>query len=43
MHAPQTDGRLPKGERRKAELIEATLQVVAREGVAGVSHRAVAR
>ncbi|MEU3703767.1 TetR family transcriptional regulator [Streptomyces anulatus] len=43
MHAPQTDGRLLKGERRKEELIEATLQVVAREGVAGVSHRAVAR
>lgn len=43
MHAPQTDGRLLKGERRKEELIEATLRVVAREGVAGVSHRAVAR
>jgi hypothetical protein len=43
VRTPQTDGRLFKGERRKEELIEATLQVVAREGVAGVSHRAVAR
>nr|WP_042191139.1 TetR/AcrR family transcriptional regulator [Kibdelosporangium sp. MJ126-NF4]CEL19868.1 Transcriptional regulator, TetR family [Kibdelosporangium sp. MJ126-NF4]CTQ97092.1 Transcriptional regulator, TetR family [Kibdelosporangium sp. MJ126-NF4] len=38
-----TDGRKLKGERRKQELIDATLQVVAREGVAGVSHRTVAR
>ncbi|MGA5142370.1 TetR/AcrR family transcriptional regulator [Streptomyces azureus] len=40
---PTTDGRRLKGERRKQELIEATIRVVAREGVAGVSHRAVAR
>lgn len=40
---PTTDGRRLKGERRKRELIDATVQVVAREGVAGVSHRAVAR
>ncbi|ALG14862.1 TetR family transcriptional regulator [Kibdelosporangium phytohabitans] len=38
-----TDGRKLKGERRKRELIEATLRVVAKEGVAGVSHRTVAR
>ncbi|MCT6778047.1 TetR/AcrR family transcriptional regulator [Streptomyces rubiginosohelvolus] len=43
MTTSQTDGRLLKGELRRQELIEATLQVVAREGVAGVSHRAVAR
>lgn len=43
MNAPLTDGRLLKGERRRRELIEATLRVVARDGVAGVSHRAVAR
>ncbi|WP_103535717.1 TetR/AcrR family transcriptional regulator [Streptomyces sp. SM11] len=43
MHPQQTDGRLLKGELRRQELIEATLRVVAREGVAGVSHRAVAR
>jgi TetR/AcrR family transcriptional regulator, regulator of biofilm formation and stress response len=36
------DQRLVKGERRRAELIEATLTVVEREGVGGVSHRAVA-
>ncbi|ADB53510.1 TetR/AcrR family transcriptional regulator [Conexibacter woesei] len=42
MTEPTTDGRLAKGERRKQELIEATLRVVARDGVAGVSHRAVA-
>ena len=38
-----TDGRKVKGERRKRELIEATLRVVATQGVAGVSHRTVAR
>lgn len=36
------DQRLVRGERRRAELIEATLQVIEREGVGGVSHRAVA-
>ncbi|MER7082749.1 transcriptional regulator, TetR family [Saccharopolyspora kobensis] len=40
---PTTDGRRIKGERRKQELIEATLRVVARDGVAGVSHRTVSR
>lgn len=39
---PPTGSRL-KGERRKRELIDATLRVVARDGVAGVSHRSVAR
>ncbi|MDQ3405742.1 MAG: TetR family transcriptional regulator [Actinomycetota bacterium] len=43
MSEPTTDGRKAKGERRRQELIEATLRVVAREGVAGVSHRTVAR
>ncbi|MFD1830377.1 MULTISPECIES: TetR/AcrR family transcriptional regulator [Streptomyces] len=43
MGEPTTDGRRIKGERRRRELIEATVRVVAREGVAGVSHRAVAR
>ncbi|WP_083792889.1 TetR/AcrR family transcriptional regulator [Kribbella flavida] len=38
-----TDGRKLKGERRRQELIEATLRVVARDGVSGVSHRTVAR
>ncbi|MCT2589522.1 TetR family transcriptional regulator [Streptomyces sp. N2-109] len=43
MSEPHTDGRRLKGERRRQELIEATLRVVAREGVTGVSHRAVSR
>lgn len=43
MSTPPTDGRRAKGELRKRELIEATLDVVARSGIAGVSHRAVAR
>lgn len=37
-----TDGRRAKGERRRRELIEATLRVVAAHGVSGVSHRTVA-
>jgi TetR/AcrR family transcriptional regulator, regulator of biofilm formation and stress response len=37
------DQRLVRGERRRAQLIEATLTVVEREGVGGVSHRSVAR
>jgi DNA-binding transcriptional regulator YbjK len=37
------DQRLARGERRRAELIEATLQVIERDGVGGVSHRAVAK
>jgi len=36
------DQRLARGERRRAQLIEATLTVIEREGVGGVSHRAVA-
>ncbi|GAA0948774.1 TetR/AcrR family transcriptional regulator [Nonomuraea longicatena] len=41
--AEAVDGRRVKGERSKQELIEATVRIVARDGVAGVSHRAVAR
>ncbi|QFZ23801.1 TetR/AcrR family transcriptional regulator [Saccharothrix syringae] len=40
---PRPDGRRARGERRRGELLEATLRVVARDGVAGVSHRSVAR
>ncbi|WP_410605161.1 TetR/AcrR family transcriptional regulator [Amycolatopsis sp. lyj-90] len=43
LNEPIADGRLAKGEQRKRELIEATLRVVARDGVSGVSHRTVAR
>ncbi len=38
-----TDGRRARGERRKAEIIEATLRVVERDGADGVTHRSVAR
>jgi DNA-binding transcriptional regulator YbjK len=37
------DQRLARGERRRAQLIDATLAVIEREGVGGVSHRAVAK
>jgi DNA-binding transcriptional regulator YbjK len=37
------DGRRAKGQRRRHSLLEATLQVVERDGVAGVSHRSVTR
>lgn len=40
---PRIDGRRAKGERRRRALIEATHRVVEREGVAGVSHRTIAR
>lgn len=36
------DGRKARGERRRAEIIEATLAVVTRDGAAGVTHRTVA-
>ncbi|MEV4222767.1 TetR family transcriptional regulator [Nonomuraea sp. NPDC049725] len=37
------DGRKARGHRRRAEIIEATLAVVTREGAAGVTHRTVAK
>lgn len=36
------DGRRLRGEQRRSELLQATLTVIERDGVAGVSHRAVA-
>jgi DNA-binding transcriptional regulator YbjK len=36
------DGRRMRGEQRRTELLRATLAVIERDGVAGVSHRAVA-
>jgi DNA-binding transcriptional regulator YbjK len=36
------DGRRVRGEQRRSELLAATLAVIERDGVAGVSHRAVA-
>ncbi|MDT0269658.1 TetR family transcriptional regulator [Streptomyces sp. DSM 44915] len=37
------DGRRARGQKRRAEIIEATLAVVRRDGAAGVTHRAVAK
>lgn len=37
------DQRLVRGERRRTELIDATLEVIERDGVGGVSHRSVAK
>lgn len=37
------DGRKARGQRRRAEIIEATLSVVRRDGATGVTHRAVAK
>ncbi|GAA4610936.1 TetR family transcriptional regulator [Saccharopolyspora hordei] len=39
----ETDGRRLKGERRRRAIIDAALRVVARDGVAAVSHRNIAR
>lgn len=38
-----SDGRRAKGERRRRAILDATARVVERDGVAGVSHRAIAR
>lgn len=37
------DGRRARGDRRRAEIIRATLAVVTRDGASGVTHRAVAK
>ncbi|MEU7996330.1 TetR family transcriptional regulator [Micromonospora sp. NPDC049060] len=37
------DGRFARGARRRAEIIEATLAVVTRDGASGVTHRTVAK
>lgn len=37
-----TDGRRARGAKRRAEIIDATLAVIARDGAAGVTHRTVA-
>ncbi|MCP2288743.1 TetR/AcrR family transcriptional regulator [Nocardia amikacinitolerans] len=37
------DGRKLRGERRRAQIIEATLAIVHRDGAAGVTHRTVAK
>jgi DNA-binding transcriptional regulator YbjK len=37
------DGRKVRGHRRRAQIIEATLAIVSREGATGVTHRTVAK
>jgi len=37
------DGRRARGEKKRRVIIEATLRVIERDGVAGVTHRSVAR
>ncbi|GGL39813.1 TetR/AcrR family transcriptional regulator [Nocardia jinanensis] len=37
------DGRILRGRRRRAQIIEATLEIVRRDGATGVTHRTVAK
>jgi DNA-binding transcriptional regulator YbjK len=37
------DGRKARGEKKRRAIVEATLRVIERDGVAGVTHRSVAR
>ncbi|MCP2250727.1 transcriptional regulator, TetR family [Lentzea aerocolonigenes] len=37
------DGRRARGEKKRRAIVEATLRVIERDGVAGVTHRSVAR
>ncbi|WP_439662269.1 TetR/AcrR family transcriptional regulator [Lentzea sp. HUAS TT2] len=39
----KVDGRKARGEKKRRAIVEATLRVIEREGVAGVTHRSVAR
>jgi DNA-binding transcriptional regulator YbjK len=39
----EADGRKARGAKRRQEIIDATLRVIERDGVAGVTHRTVAR
>ncbi|WUH99071.1 TetR family transcriptional regulator [Spirillospora sp. NBC_00431] len=43
MTADQADGRRLRGQRRRAQIIEATLTIVRRDGASGVTHRTVAK
>lgn len=40
---PTTDGRRLRGQRRRAQIIDATLTIVNRDGAAGLTHRTVAK
>ncbi|HEX8867241.1 MAG TPA: TetR family transcriptional regulator, partial [Lentzea sp.] len=37
------DGRKARGEKKRRAIVEATLRVIEREGISGVTHRSVAR
>ncbi|NUP27181.1 MAG: TetR family transcriptional regulator, partial [Nocardia sp.] len=37
------DGRTLRGRRRRAQIIDATLEIVRRDGATGVTHRTVAK
>ncbi|MFD4641216.1 TetR/AcrR family transcriptional regulator [Lentzea sp. NPDC058436] len=43
MEYQKVDGRKARGEKKRRAIVEATLRVIEREGVTGVTHRSVAR
>ncbi|SMD08168.1 TetR/AcrR family transcriptional regulator [Lentzea albidocapillata] len=43
MELQKVDGRKARGEKKRRTIVEATLRVIERDGVAGVTHRSVAR
>ncbi|MEV6719083.1 TetR family transcriptional regulator [Lentzea sp. NPDC051208] len=43
MELQKVDGRKARGEKKRRAIVEATLRVIERDGVAGVTHRSVAR
>ncbi|WP_434452124.1 TetR/AcrR family transcriptional regulator [Lentzea sp. E54] len=43
MESQKVDGRKARGEKKRRAIVEATLRVIEREGIAGVTHRSVAR
>nr|WP_089949413.1 TetR family transcriptional regulator [Lentzea xinjiangensis] len=43
MDGPKVDGRKARGEKKRRAIVEATLRVIERDGIAGVTHRSVAR
>ncbi|GGN05866.1 TetR family transcriptional regulator [Lentzea pudingi] len=43
MELQKVDGRKARGEKKRRAIVEATLRVIERDGVSGVTHRSVAR
>ncbi|MGW6935318.1 TetR/AcrR family transcriptional regulator [Lentzea sp. NPDC054927] len=41
--SPKIDGRKARGEKKRHAIVEATLRVIERDGITGVTHRSVAR